>query len=371
MAGWLLCMVLQARGLWGRIGGRDPSLLPGLLTDLAALSILLYFTGGSTNPFVSLLLLPIIAAAVSLEGSSRWILVAVGIASYTGLLFFYRPLPPSSPSSWAFAVHVWGMWAGFVVSAGSLTFFVARIGRDLRRRDRELAMARERALRADQVVALGALAAGSAHELGTPLATMAVLVGELQRELPGQRSELALLREQIDRCKGILARMAEDAGQVRAEAGRRVRVDRFLQSVLEEWRTRRPRVRVKLHWSGRQPVPEMVADASVGHALLAVLDNAADAYPEAVGVEASWSRQRLHIAVLDRGRGLTRSQREQLGRGVARVRATRRGMGLGLLIARASVERLGGQLRLQAREGGGVRAEIGLPLVPQPALPGG
>ncbi|MFO1436660.1 MAG: histidine kinase dimerization/phospho-acceptor domain-containing protein, partial [Gammaproteobacteria bacterium] len=211
-----------------------------LFLDIAALAILLYYTGGSWNPFVSLFLLPITVAAATLRAAYTWMLVLCAAACYTLLMFFHENTLHWGHGDAHFALHLWGMWLGFLLSAGIVAYFVARIGATLRAHDRELASAR-------QVMALGAMAAGAAHELGTPLATMAVVTREMELEshdTPALSDNLAVLRAQLDRCKQILGRIASHAGQSKAESGAATSIERYLGDVLSEWQSLRSEARV-------------------------------------------------------------------------------------------------------------------------------
>ncbi len=157
----------------------DAELFFELLADVGCLTALLYLSGGSTNPFVSLYLLPLTIAAAALPARYAWSMAGLTVTGYTLLLFFFRPLGhDQSMHSSAFNLHILGMWITFLVSAMLIASFVTTMSASIRVRDRELAAARERALRDEQVLALGTFAAGAAHELGTPLATIAVLSRE-------------------------------------------------------------------------------------------------------------------------------------------------------------------------------------------------
>ena len=154
-----------------------------LMVDVFALTALLYFSGGSTNPFISLYLLPLTIAAAALPWAYTWVMAAITISCYTLLLFYYVPLPHDHEEhNSEFNLHVSGMWLAFVLSTVLIAWFVVKMGISIRERDKDLASAREQALRNEQLIALGTLAAGAAHELGTPLATMAIVSGELQDE---------------------------------------------------------------------------------------------------------------------------------------------------------------------------------------------
>ncbi|MFQ5698992.1 MAG: ATP-binding protein [Myxococcota bacterium] len=354
-------------GWWARRAGSvsDGMFTSQLLADVGALTVVLYFTGGSANPLAPLFLLPITLAAATLRGPSKWLVTTAAIMAYTGLMFWHVPLPALGNVGRDFAAHIWGMWGGFVLSAALVAYFVSKIGSTLRRHDRALAEAREEALRADQALALGTLAAGTAHELGTPLATIAVLAKELEHECDGdveQVAKLRLLRSQIDRCKKILARMTSEATSTPANGARRVPVERYLDGLLQEWGALRSEVSAKVRWNGVGPGPEIVADRMLTQAIMSVLDNAADASAQTVEVEGSWSESELRIEVRDRGRGIPAAVRGHIGEPGVTDKSSEDGLGLGLFLARTSLDRLGGRLRLRDRSGGGVCAEIALPL---------
>lgn len=196
---------------------RQREFVAQLLADIAALTVLVYFTGGSVNPFISLFLLPIVFAAAAMPPAYTVLIAVAAVICYTLLMFFHVPLIEGHLHTGGFDLHLWGMWYGFVISAAGVAAFVARIARTAREQDQALARAREQALRAERVVALGTLAAGTAHELGTPLATMAALAKDLELDLrdnPALSRNLGLLRTQIQRCKAILAQLAADAGEL-------------------------------------------------------------------------------------------------------------------------------------------------------------
>jgi two-component system sensor histidine kinase RegB len=346
-------------------GGTERTILGEAALDVASLSVALYLTGGSSNPLVSLLLLPVTVAAATLEPRRSGWLAGAAAGCYTALMFVHLPFPAAHHAEGGFELHVWGMWYGFLLSAALVAYFVARIGATLRAHDRALAHAREEALRAEQVLALATLATGTAHELGTPLSTMAVLAADLAdeyRQDPELAGRLGVLRGQVERCKGILARMAVIAGEARADAGRRVAVDDYLEELMSEWRAVRPDARVQVGWQGCSPAPQIVADRALTQAIHNVLNNAADASPEAVEVQAAWAATHLDIEVRDLGPGLPAGVRERLGEPLVSGKVERGGMGLGLFLARSVIERLGGEVTLSPRSPRGVSARIHLPL---------
>lgn len=335
-----------------------------LLIDVIALTILIYFTGGSANPFISLFILPIVFAAAAFSPIYTTGLAAVAIICYTLLMFFHVPLSEHHLHVSGADLHVWGMWYGFVLSAAAVSAFVAKISRTMRERDQALANARERALKAERIVALGTLAAGTAHELGTPLSTMAVIAKELEVDLedrPEQQQSVVLLRTQIDRCKTILAQLAADAGAMPAEEGRCESVPDFLEHLIADWRALRPEIDVRWSAESAAMAPRIVADRTLRQAIMNVLNNAADASTHAVDVSGTWDRRLLTLEIRDDGPGIANRMLNRLGREIVSTKGEH-GLGIGLYLANTVIERIGGRVELHNRQEGGTRARIQIPL---------
>lgn len=329
-----------------------------LAIDIVALGVLLYLTGGATNPLVSLLLLPVAIAAFSLLARAAFAVAALAVGAYSLLMLDAVPLPVADAER-AMRLHLSGMWLTFVVSVALLAWFVTRITATLRERDRQLAAAREEALRDAQVIALGQLAAGAAHELGTPLATMNVIAGELARDsrLPEDaRADLALLCRQIGICKETVGGLVQKAGIERATAS--TAAHDWIESLLARWRASWPGAVCALKLAGTGTPPAVVADASIEQAVTNLLNNAARVSPEAVELVLDWDAARLRIEVRDRGGGFSP---EVLAGAGAEPLAGAAGSGIGLWLTRAAVERRGGRLVLANGTQGGV-ATIELPL---------
>lgn len=353
---------LHAHGRLRRRGSvTEGELVAHLGVDMMALTLLLFFSGGAANPFVSFYLPPIAVAATILPARAAWGIALAGVAAYSLLSVFNVPLELADAAR-ATRLHLAGMWLTFVVSAALIAWFVARMAAAIRSRDLELAAAREAALRNERVIALGSLAAGAAHELGTPLATMAILAGELGRnaDLPAEtREDLALLRQQVEHCKGIITGLAARAGQARAEGGAAVALDRWLEQVIARWRQLRPHAEAKVSLHGTA-APMIVGEATLEQALLNLFNNAADAGDGQVDIAAEWDGAQLRIEIGDRGPGFDEKVLLQAGRDFITTRAE--GAGIGLFLAHAAVERLGGRIALAGREGGGAVTRVELPL---------
>jgi two-component system, sensor histidine kinase RegB len=368
LGGALLLYTLHAlHRVPARSGLGEQAILAETCIDLASLTLALYLTGGSSNPLVSLLLLPVTVATATLRPALSWGVAGTAAGCYTFLMFLHRPFVTAHHHAGAFELHVWGMWYGFLLSTLLVALFVARIGQTLRSHDQALAKASEEALRHEQWLALGTLAAGTAHELGTPLSTIAVVSADLADEYeddPELAERLAMLRSQTERCKDILSRMAMEAGATRADAGRLMGLDEYLRELMEDWSSVRPQTRIDAQWRGTRPAPRIVADRALTQAIHNILNNAADASPRAVAVEASWDGVQLRIDVNDQGEGLAPAVRQQIGHPLVSGKTDQGGLGLGLFLAQTVLERLGGQVDLSPREPSGVRARITLPLAP-------
>jgi two-component system sensor histidine kinase RegB len=342
----------------------DTGFFAELLADAAALTALLALSGGSTNPFVSLYLLPIAVAAIALPPRRAWLITGVTIACYTALLFFFLPLTHGEHEmhSNAFNLHVLGMWVTFLVSAVLITAFVTVMAASIRARDRGLAAARERELRDEQVLALGTFAAGAAHELGTPLSTIAVLGKEMEndyRDVPALHDDLQLLRAQIDQCKRIITGLTAAAGHARAGQARRQNVREFVDEVLEKWTLLRAPVNLSVTWSSAGAPPDIIWGETISQTVINVLNNAADASPLSVEVDVSWSAEALTIEVRDRGAGIADEVAANAGRKPISTKSPNRG--LGLFLANATIDRIGGSVALSNREGGGNCTRITIP----------
>jgi len=335
-----------------------------LIIDILALTGLLYFTGGATNPFVSLFLIPLAISATVLPGRVTWTLSLATILCYSLLLHDYVPLPHvHSESMSPFGMHVYGMWLGFVLSAVIIAYFVVGMGKTLRQREQALAFERERALRDMQLIQLGTLAASTAHELGTPLGTMALLaeeINEVVRERsPEIKESLALLNIQIERCKSALSTLAASAGEVRLSGGGAIAVDGYLNRLHADWIEANPDINLNTRWQGEQPAPAILADRTLSQALCNILDNAAQVSPQAIEWFAHWSHNECVMEIRDWGPGLTAEASQKVGQ--QPYTAQPEGLGLGLFLAHAIIGRFGGKVSLFNCEDGGTCTRVRLP----------
>ena len=340
-------------------------LLAALLFDVGALAVQLYLTGGVENPFVSLFLVQVVLGAILLEAWSAWVLVAVAGACVVALGYIYRPLgfPPDLVAKVA-DLYTFGNWLSFLLVSLLLVLFSTRITRNLRARDACLADLRARAIEEENLVRMGLFASGAAHELGTPLATLSVILGDWRR-MPRVAADAELVAEvaemqaELARCKAIVTGILYAAGQPRGEALGRVAAGPFLDEVVAAWREH-PHAPTTLDYA-RDPLDGamLVADPALRQAIWNLLDNAAEVSPGGVGMTAR-AGDELVLRVADRGPGLPADVIANLGQPVRSRKGE--GHGVGLYLAASVARRLGGRLETGARDGGGAEVRLVVPL---------
>ena len=246
-----------------------------------------------------------------------------------------------------FSLHVQGMWISFILLAGIVAWFVARMNRIIRRQDALLADA-------ERMAALGTLATGAAHELGTPLAIMAVLAEDCEPKTATRFSE------QIARCKAILGRITAAGGVARAEGGAPMPLQDFLNTLLAQWQKEHADTVLSSSLAGIGN-PSVVAEASLEQALVNLLNNAADASPHSISIEAEWTAQTLTIQIHDDGAGVDPAIRADLGK--PGISTKTHGLGLGVFLAKNVTQRMEGKLDIRPRKNAtGTTAHITLPL---------
>lgn len=330
-----------------------------LLLDVFFLTLILYFTGGSTNPVVSYYLIPLIISAALLRPAHTWFIAFLSVACYTVLLFYYQPLDLFTMSGHGAMTnaHFWGMWVNFVFSALLISWFVVRMAGTLKEQSRSIARNRESGLRNEQIISVASIAAGTAHEMRTPLATMAVTVDDIAYEHPELKDEMAVLEQQIERCDAVLRELVstttEDSRMVVTEFGI------LLANLQEKWSLARPEIKLQLQVPGKVSELQIRYDQSLQHALMSLLNNAADASPEFVSLQAEASNGSILIIIEDHGPGIPAEIADSLGK--TYISRKQGGLGLGVLLSQASIERLGGEVSMLGMAGQGTRLEIRFP----------
>ncbi|HSP57564.1 MAG TPA: ATP-binding protein [Halomonas sp.] len=364
----IVSMALINVTTWWRLG-RPRAVTHGeylahLMADVAGLTLLFYFTGGSTNPFITYYLVPVTIAAATLPWRHAWAVAGAAMLAYTALMFHYQPVPQLSQGhiSGSLNLHVLGMWLNFGLSAGLVTFFIYKMAHALRSRDQALSRTREAALRNEQVLAVATQAAGTAHELGTPLSTMAVLLSEMREEARGNarlEKDLAMLRDQVDTCKSRLRHLVENADRRRMAEPEILDADLWLAGVVQRWLVLRPDVSYQLDVANRRGRPWLAVDATLDQALTNLLNNAADANSDDICIHLDWTAEDVVIDIRDHGPGVAMSIADQLGETFVSTKS--KGLGMGLFLTHATINRFGGGVSLYNHPEGGTLTEVTLP----------
>lgn len=338
--------------------------------DIVLLTLLLYFTGGPQNPFTFLYLVNIALAAIALHAQWTWMLVALALMGVGVLpLVGYQELPLShlAPGERE-AIVQQGMWVAFGVTAGFIVHFLWRVTGALAERDGELRAARQMTQRQEQLASLATVAAGAAHELATPLGTIALVAKELERSLPKAGSvessleDLRLIREQVARCRLILDQMGAGLGRSSEQVVEDISLPALLRDSLTGVRAE-PAVFVEVDDAAQGSVLRLPGRA-VAQALRALITNAQDASEnQRVLVTGSVSGERVRIAVVDSGPGMSAEVLSRVSEPFFTTKPPGSGMGLGLYLTRAVVEGLGGTLLIKSTLGQGTTATVELPMV--------
>jgi two-component system, sensor histidine kinase RegB len=351
----------------------DAAIAIVMALDAIVLTVLLDLTGGASNPFSTLYLVNIALAAVLLPPRWSWTLMVTSLVGFASLFVHEQfvgvhahHIHTQMDAKQFLDSHLRGMWIAFLLAAVFIVFFVQRVSRALASRERELQQARFRAERREKLASLATLAAGAAHELSTPLSTIAVVAKELQRVLPESvpaevRTDLQLVRDQVARCREILDRMSANAGEHAGEPLASFTMSEWIKASLEGLRGGD---RVDVAWAPGAQGAELVGPPrALSDALRGLLKNAIQASPpEArVALRVELERDRVRARVVDRGRGMTDDVLARVGEPFFTTKSPGEGMGLGLFLTRALAEQLGGEFHIASRPGAGTEACFELP----------
>ena len=336
--------------------------------DILVLSGLLYFSGGPSNPFSVMYLVHVTLAALVL--GVRWAggMVVLSAVSYAALFVWHVPVPalshvhhePGSPFSSSFSVHLQGMWIAFAVAASLIAYFVSRVAGALKTREAELARI---TASSEKLASLTTLAAGAAHELGTPLATIAVAAKELERSLRSspEVTDAMLIRTEVERCRGIIQRMSAQAGETMGEVPRATTAAETFRGCVE----RLDRAAASAITIEEVDVPAFSCPPEgLVQVMLNLVQNACWAVAANGGrvlLRAETSPAAVSLIVEDEGVGIDAAMLGRLGEPFVTTKPPGEGMGLGVFLARTFAERWGGRFDLRAGNGKGAVATLVLP----------
>jgi two-component system sensor histidine kinase RegB len=344
--------------------------------DTLLLTALLYFSGGPANPFSVFYLVHVTIAAVAL--GIRWagLVVVLSVLSYATLFFRHVNVPAmehAHHSGTAFSVHLQGMWVALTIASSLIAYFVTRVSGALRAREGELLRTQQLAARNEKLASLSTLAAGAAHELGTPLGTIAVAAKELERSIRSAPEEAIadarLIRDELERCRAIVRRMSANAGQARGELAEPTTTTQVVAALRERMG--------EVALSAVDVQGEEASFAAPPQGLVQVLSNlvlnALHATPDGgarVVLATDMAAGVVRFTVTDRGSGIRREDLDRVGDPFFTTKPPGQGMGLGLFLARAFADRCGGELVFSSEEGKGTRVTLSLPVVARDATEG-
>lgn len=334
-----------------------------LVADVVFLTILLSLSGGASNAFVSLLLLPIIIAAVSLPARYLALISILAIASYSFLLL---TLPEHDMHHMDMSNHFIGMWVNFLFSVIVVTFVVGAMARVITNRERAIALQREDQLKSEQLLALGVASAQVTHQVATPLANIQLLHEELIEDYPDNEAVIAM-QQPIDQCADQLGYFRTLATSIRENKKTTLSVEALLEQLIDQMHFHFP----EQHLAVIQPQEIMgvvESDAMLLPALLNLIQNAIRANNENEQTELSLTVTSEHnymvLEIRDYGPGIkanmSQAQQDVLGEEMV---ASKSGLGMAVFLSNSTFNRLGGKLKLMNHAEQGCIALVNLPLV--------
>ena len=349
-----------------------------LAFDVLQLAALLYLTGGIANPFALMFLAPVVIAAATLDLGNTMILGGIAFAAVSVISVVHQPLPWESGASVDLPqLYQAGIWASLVIGIGFTSIYAWRIASEGARMSAGLAATQLALAREHRLAALGALSTAAAHELGTPLGTIAVVARELERALPAESAEaedVRLLRAQAERCRAILARLANPE-EAMLGATARLPLGALLDDIASAYRGEDVEIEVEIEG---MPQPQVWRAPELLHGLGNIIENAADFAHSHVRIQAEFDANQLRIIVEDDGPGFAPEIFEQIGEpyitsrpghhalgerelGPGAELGQHEGMGLGFFIAKILLEQTGGTVKASNLEGSGARVGVSWP----------
>ena len=375
---WLIgaVMISVLLGYWRLKSSRVVSnleLFCHLQVDVVFLIILLLNTGGASNPLISYLLVLLAVTATLLPRVYVNSFAVGGILIYTSFLLIDLQAEQDIGvgtiiQETTFQLHLVGMWVIFLVSAILISVLISRMVSTIQDREINLAKSRENEMRSEQLVAIGTLAAGTAHALGTPLSTMAVLLTDLDKldanELGSAeiKGDISVLKQQVTRCKHSLTQLARYYNKDNPDQEENLTLADFVNDIQDYIVNVHPAAPVTFTLRGSED-SQVTSNLSVKHAVINIIENgikAAKSHVEVTFKIVSEDPSHFEISINDDGPGIPSEVMEQLGEPFISMR--RESMGLGIFLANATIQRLGGTIEMFNLKLGGALTLIKLPL---------
>jgi two-component system sensor histidine kinase RegB len=367
---WSLVAVGAVSNLWlASRKDRAGHLGAFLVLDVALLTGLLYLSGGPTNPFSIIYVVYIAMSAVMLAPKWTWTIAGLSIISFAALFVVHVPSEHlgHAEHGGGFQTHLYGMFIALVLAVALITYFVSQLSLELRRRERALAEAEERTHRWGKLASIATLAAGAAHELGTPLGTIAVAAKEMERQArkitggEGLAEDAELIREELERCRVVLDRMAAAGGEHVGETPSSLSVERLFVDVrarlspeqAERWVTTTDIATIE---APKEALAQMVEN---------VTRNGFDACGTGrVSLEVRGLDRAVELRFVDAGCGMDEQEVKRATEPFFTTKNTGDRMGLGLFLTRTLVDSLGGRLAIESEAGQGTTISVVLPQSP-------
>src|SRR5690554_4850546 len=327
-----------------------------LVLECQLLTCMLFYSGGAANPLISYFFILLVIAAYSLPLKHAIAITALSILDYSLLMLWHKPLASHGISNDKnfFDLHLIGMWLNFVVSAVIFAALIPLMVQGIMRQRQEIQRLREQQLKNEQLIGIATLAAGTAHEMGTPLMTMQILLNELEPDATISKEDFSILKTQVERCRQSLMRLSAAGREVQKVSEHKA--DQWLAELLERWRLSHP----KAQWqdNGINAKACIVASPLLDQSLLNLLDNAAEAGDSPVQLQSTIDGNfwKLHIVQPDT------QAAENLQKQHNFSSSKEYGLGLGLYLSNASVEQFGGNIHLQAQADGSSLCILSLPI---------
>lgn len=340
--------------------------------DTLCLTIVLSLTGGPMNPFSLLFLVQITLSVVVLKKEWTWVLGVLSAACFGALFFVNVPLMGMRlmPAEHELYPHLIGMWVSFVMAAAIISFFAGSVSDALRHRAQQVLALQEKIARQDHLAALGTLAAGAAHELGSPLGTIAVVARDLEKfaeRLANESSldelceDARLIRSEVARCQRILNGMSADGAEAMGEEKRSLSLSELVEQTLAQF-TQSARARILVELNDRSLIVALPVRATI-QSLTALVQNGLDASPDSLPVclSAHVYDHKIEFSITDQGSGMGHDILRRVTEPFFTTKEPGKGMGLGSFLVRSYAERLGGQLSFHSALGVGTTATMTLP----------
>ncbi len=358
-------------GLW-RLRQEVPitehELFGQLLADVGILIVILFVTGGASNPLISYLLVNLAVGATILQQRYVNVLALANMAVYTSFLLSELQVEHGDHNADNFQLHLVGMWVTFVVSGVLITLFVTRMAEAIRSRELTLARSRENEMRNEQLVAIGTLAAGTAHALGTPLSTMSVLLTDLDKysdeelQKMSLKEDISLLRQQVVRCKDSLNKLTQFYNKADKRQPINGTVPMFMEEIQDYIQNIHPRANVNFILKDSAQSASIPFDLSIRHAVINLIENAIKAAESSVTVTSlvtDTPARLIEVIIQDDGPGIPTSVMENMGEPFISTRKD--SMGIGIFLANAAIQRASGNIEMFNLKTGGAMSIIRLP----------